>query len=41
MAQISFCVNQRNLRIEVGADGGGAGFGFLIFLPRNTRTTRK
>jgi hypothetical protein len=29
MSQIFFCVNRRNLRIEVGAVGGGARFGLL------------
>jgi hypothetical protein len=28
-AKFVFCVNRRNLRIEVGAGGGGAGFGLL------------
>ena len=30
-AKFFFRVNWRNLRIEAGAGGGGAGFGLLIF----------
>jgi hypothetical protein len=35
MAQISFCGNRRNLRIEVGAGRGGAGAGLLNNETRN------